>query len=901
MYYNKIVNAYLETAQAVALELQTDLKNGLALGEIKIRTQKYGPNVLKEKRGINPLVLFFSEFSDFLVLILIAAAVVSFFLGEKVDAFMIIAIVLINGLVGFIQEYRVEKAMQQLKKLVTSTTKVYREGSITQIPSSELVPGDLVVLEEGQKVPADIRIIQSYNLNTSEAALTGESTPVTKIIDPLQGELPVGDQKNMVFSGTIITAGEGLGIVINTGMNTEIGKIAKLVSSEVDPITPMQQKLDRLGAFIGKIVLVIATIVALEEYFFGQQKLIESLISAVALAVAAIPEGLPAVVTISLALGTRRLLKQKALIRNLPAAETLGSTDIICCDKTGTLTEGIMSVRKFYLDGQILDIEKIKTLETAMKRLLEMGILSSNARQSHDSTGSKIIGDTTEAALIQVATDRGVEQKELDNLYPRVLQVPFSSDRKMMTVVTQNQNQSFVVSKGATEAILNKCSQIELNGRIIQLTDTEKEQILAANEKMASQALRVLAFAYKTSSVIPAQAGIQKNGSPQPKSGMTNEEIEEDLIFFGLQGMMDPPRVEVKQAINICQNQAGIRVVMITGDHLLTAQAVAKEIGINGKSISGVELDKLSDEEFQSEVESISVYARVSPEHKIRIVKALKLLNHQVAMTGDGVNDAPALKAADIGIAMGITGTDVAKESSDMLLLDDKFNTIVEAVREGRAIYENIRKFVNYLLSSNIMEVLVIFIAVMIGWPLPLLPIHLLWINLVTDGLPAIALGVDPGRADIMSSKPQGFREQIITVKFLRTMFLISTMITIAILSLFGFNKEDLMHAQTMVFTAVVVYELVRIIAIRSEYHLPLFSNKYLWLAMLTSLILQLLVLYLPISIAGNTLQDLFKVVPLSLFDWLIIGGVGIILLMLMKFMVNLTSRTTLTPRSKLS
>jgi P-type Ca2+ transporter type 2C len=867
-------NSYQKTVQEVALQLQTDLKKGLTDSEIKIRTKKYGSNVLKEKKGVNPFVLFFSEFTDFLVLILIAAALVSFFLGEKIDGFMIIAIVLINGIVGFIQEYRVEKAMQQLKKLITSTTKVYRDGSLTQIQSSELVPGDLVILEEGQKVPADIRVIQSYNLNTVEAALTGESTPITKTIEPLQGELAIGDRKNMVFSGTIITSGEGLGIVVSIGMNTEIGEIAKLVSSEKDPITPMQQKLDRLGGFIGKIVLIIAGIVALEEYFFGQQKLIESLISAVALAVAAIPEGLPAVVTISLALGTRRLLKQNALIRNLPAAETLGSTDVICCDKTGTLTEGIMSVRKFYLDGQILDFEKIK-LTNSIKKLLEMALLASNAR-SNQTTG-KIIGDTTEAALVQVALDKGINQQDLDNLYPRVLEVPFSSDRKMMTVVTQNNKESFVVSKGATEAILNKCSQIEINGRIINLTESEKEQILAANEKMASQALRVLAFAYKK------------------VNQATEKDAEGELIFLGLQGMMDPPREEVKQAINICQNQAGIRVVMITGDHLLTAQAVAKEIGINGKSISGLELDKLSDTEFQKQVEEINVYARVSPEHKIRIVKALKLHGHQVAMTGDGVNDAPALKAADIGIAMGITGTDVSKESSDMILLDDKFNTIVEAVKEGRAIYENIRKFVNYLLSSNIMEVLVIFIAVIIGWPLPLLPIHLLWINLVTDGLPAIALGVDPGRKDIMDSKPEAFREQIITIKFLRTMFLISTMITIAILGIFGWSYDNLIHAQTMAFTAVVVYELVRIIAIRSEYHLPLFSNKFLWLAMLISIGLQLLVLYLPITIAGNTLQNLFKVTPLSLIDWLIIGGAGLVLLILMKIAVKITSKTALT------
>ena len=719
---------FAKTSEETASILQTDIKRGLTTQEAESRLQKYGSNELKEGKGKNPFLLFLSEFSDFLVLILIAAAAVSFFLGERIDAFMILAIVAINGIVGFIQEYRVERAIQHLKKLITSQTKIYRDGILLQISSKELVPGDLIILEEGQKVPADIRLDQSFSLSTIEAPLTGESTPISKISDSLSGELPVADQKNMVFSGTIISSGSGLGIVVSTGMNTEIGKIAKLVSSEPEVITPMQKKLDHLGGVIGKIVLGIAVIVGAEEIFFGQQRIIEALISSVALAVAAIPEGLPAVVTISLALGTRRLLKQNALIRNLPAAETLGSTDVICCDKTGTLTEGIMSVRKVYVSGKIVALENTPGAdqnipgmeEKDMKKLLEFGILASNARKGAD----KIIGDTTEAALIQIALDNNINQQDLDNLYPRVLEVPFSSDRKMMSVVTGFDNQIQVVSKGATEAILEKCSQIEKNGQIIRLTQTEKEEILKANENMAKEALRVLAFAYKKS----AHSGGEKNTITPPE--WSQDEIENDLVFLGLQGMKDPPREDIKEAILVCQKQAGIRVVMITGDHLLTAQAIANEIGITGDSISGVDLDKLTDEEFKDQVDKINVYARVNPEHKIRIIKALKLLNHQVAMTGDGVNDAPALKAADIGIAMGITGTDVSKESSDIILLDDKFNTIVDAVREGRTIYENIRKFVNYLLSSNMMEVLVIFIAVILGWPLPLLPIHLLWINL---------------------------------------------------------------------------------------------------------------------------------------------------------------------------
>src|SRR3989344_1322019 len=878
--------AFVKTPEEVGKELQTDFKNGLSSSLAKERLQKYGSNELKEKKGKNPLILFFSEFTDFLVLILIAAALVSFFLGEKIDAFMIIAIVLLNGIVGFIQEYRVEKAIQSLKKLVTSNTKLYRDGHLMQISSKELVPGDLVVLEEGQKVPADIRLTQSFSLTTIEAALTGESTPVSKITDSLKDEVSIADQKNMVFSGTVVSSGKGLGIVIYTGMNTEIGKIAKMVTNETDPVTPMQQKLDHLGSVIGKIVLAVATVFALEEIFFGEQNFIQALISAVALAVAAIPEGLPAVVTISLALGTRRLLKQNALIRNLPAAETLGSTDVICCDKTGTLTEGMMSVRKAYINGQIIDLQDtpgVKSPNTPgvneeIRKLLEMGILASNARTSN----GKIIGDATEAALIQIALDTGINHDELINKYPRVTEIPFSSSRKMMTTVLKAGENMLVTSKGATEILLDKCTRIEKKGEVVNITDKDREEIMKINEQMAKNALRVLAFAYKGL----AHPGGEKNTITPP--GWSQDDIESDLIFLGLQGMMDPPRTEVKIAIKQCTD-AGIRVIMITGDHLLTAKSIASEIGIQDNSITGLELDKLSDEQFQKEVEEINVYARVNPEHKIRIIKALKSLNHQVAMTGDGVNDAPALKAADIGIAMGITGTDVAKDSSDIILLDDKFNTIVEAVKEGRGIYENIRKFVNYLLSSNIMEVLVIFIAVMVGWPLPLLPIHLLWINLVTDGLPAIALGVDPGRSDIMSSQPSRFREEIVNGKFIRTMVLISSMLTVAILGIFGFSKENLMHGQTLVFTAVVLYEMIRIIAIRSEYNLPLFSNKFLWFAISVSIILQLFVLYLPISVSGNSLQELFKVQPLGLIDWIMLLGVGFILLLVMKIITNLT------------
>lgn len=845
-------------------KLNTDLKKGLTVEEAETRLIKYGPNELKKTRGKSALLILFSQFTDLLVIILIIASIASFFLGEGVDAVMIIIIVIMNAIIGFIQEYRVEKAIEHLKKMVTSSQLVYRDGRIIQIASSLLVPGDLVALEEGQKITADIRLVSVINLQTIEAPLTGESTPISKTSDTLEGTLPIGDQKNMVFSGTVVSAGRGMGIVIGTGMSTQIGKIAHLVSSQVDVQTPMQIKLDKLGGLIGKIVVVIAIVVGLEEIFVSRGQLLEAVISAIALAVAAIPEGLPAVVTISLALGTKRLLTHKALIRNLPAAETLGSTEVICTDKTGTLTQGLMNVRQIYLNQVSINIEEKQASPDNLKKLLEIGILSSNARKSN----GNFVGDPTEVALIKIAQQFGVDQDILLKDYDRVGEIPFSSQRKMMTTVSQKNGESLITSKGAVEAILKICTQIEINGQVQTLTEDHKKQILSQNEVFAKEALRVLGFAYK-------------NGGQVPKG-----EEEKNLTFLGLQAMMDPPKEGVKEAILVCEKQAGIRVIMITGDHLITAQAIAKEVGIEGKAVTGEDLDKISEEQFKSEVEQINIYARVNPEHKLRIVKALKLNGHQVAMTGDGVNDAPALKAADIGVGMGITGTDVAKDSSDMILLDDHFGTIVNAVREGRGIYENIRRFVAYLLSANAMEVMIIFFSILLGWPLPLLPIHLLWINLVTDGLPAVALGVDPARPNIMTSHPKEFKQEIVNLAFFKFLAVISGLVTIAVLVIIGLMKNEQLHEQTMAFTAVVVFEMIIIWAIRSQYKLSLFSNKYLVIAVSTSLVLQLIVLYLPLQIGNASLQELFKVTPLGLSDWIIILGSGGLLTILWKILL---------------
>lgn len=859
-------NFFSISPEDTASKLRTDLKMGLTSQEASQRLTQYGSNELKQTKGKNPLMILFSQFTDLLVIILILASLASWFLGEGVDAIMIVIIVIMNAVIGFIQEYRVEKAIEHLKKMVTSNQLVYRDGKIIQISSTELVPGDLVALEEGQKITADIRLTDAINLQTVEAPLTGESTPVSKNIDTLQGKLTIGDQKNMVFSGTIVSAGKGTGVVVGTGMNTEIGKIAHLVSSQADVQTPMQIKLDKLGGLIGKIVLIIAVVVGLEEVFISQGSLIEAIVSSIALAVAAIPEGLPAVVTISLALGTKRLLAHKALIRNLPAAETLGSTEVICTDKTGTLTAGVMNVRKIYFNEISLNLDaksKTKTPDN-LNKLLEIGILSSNARKSDEN----FVGDPTEIALIKIAMENGVDQDTLLKKYDRIGEVPFTSDRKMMTTVSKDEGSEIVTSKGSVEAILRVASQIEINGKVEKLTEDHKKKILAQNESLAKEALRVLAFAYKTGKTVA-------KGTE-----------EKDLIFIGLQAMMDPPKEGVKEAIEVCQKEAGIRVIMITGDHLITAQAIAKEVGIVGEAITGEDLDKITQEDFVKRVEQINIYARVNPEHKLRIVNALKAKGYQVAMTGDGVNDAPALKAADIGIGMGVTGTDVAKDSSDMILLDDHFGTIVKAVREGRGIYENIRKFVAYLLSANAMEVMIIFFSILLGWPLPLLPIHLLWINLVTDGLPAVALGVDPARPNIMTSHPKEFKQQIVNMAFFKFLAVISGFVTIAVLVIIGLMKNEPLHEQTMAFTAVVIFEMIIIWAIRSQYKLSVFSNKYLFLAVSASLVLQLVVLYLPLKIGNATLQELFKVTPLNLTDWLIILGAGGMLAILWKIIL---------------
>jgi P-type Ca2+ transporter type 2C len=871
---------YQRSAEDVCRELEVDPKQGLSSTEAAQRLSRHGRNILERKKKISPWKIFFEQFKDFLILILLGAAIISLVLGlveeggSITEGLLILIIVFAIALVGFLNEYKAEKTIEALKALVALRAKVIRDGEVQEIDSTELVPGDIVVLEEGQKVPADIRLIDTITLQAVEGSLTGESQPVLKQIEVINEEVTVGDRKNMVFSSTNVASGKGSGVVTGTGSNTEIGKIATLVEEAEDEQTPLQRKLDRLGRQMGYGVMAICVAVFVIIFFLDKEalasplsrRLIMAFIAAVALAVAAIPEGLAFVVRVSLALGARRMAKRNALVRKLPAVEALGSTDTICSDKTGTLTKGEMTVRSVWADGQgyqfsgsgysatgeiTHDGRAIVNL-AALEPVLKVGLLCNN---SHIKDG-KVIGDPTEAALLVAA-----QKAKLDDFSAeRVGEIPFTSDRKQMSTIHQDQDGYYVASKGAVEMILKSCTQTLHGGRPVPLTDEMREEILDQNRKMSQEALRVLAFAYK-----------------ETKEQPTEKSAENGLIFAGLQGMMDPPRLEIKETIEAVTGRAGIKVIMITGDHVETAKAVGREIGIVGEALTGAELDKLSQEGFEKQVEHISIYARVSPEHKIRIVQALKKHGHQVAMTGDGVNDAPAIKAADIGIAMGITGTDVAKEAADVVLLDDHFVTIVNAVEEGRGIFDNVRKFVNYLVSSNIAEVITVTLGIIMFGELALTAVQLLFINIVTDGLPAVALGSDPAEDGIMDHPPGRFQQEIINVRLWIEMFAFGIVMTAVLLYRFAglLEHEGIRHAVALAFTGMVVMEMVRLIGLRSDYHIGWLSNPWLLVALASSFALQLIVLYTPLA-------DIFQAKGLNGDDWiyLLIGALVVFIVM---------------------
>ncbi len=879
-------------------ELLESLKvteKGLSTEEAERRLKEFGPNELVEKKKVSPLQIFLGQFKDIFVIMLLFAMSVSLIIaitrdaGEFVDAATIGAIIFLNAIVGFVQEYRSEKAMEAMKQLTAPKARVLRDGKETLIPSKEVVPGDVVLLEAGDRIPADARVLEVVDLKSDEAILTGESTAVDKKDVVLAPKTAVADRKNSLFMATHLTYGRGKAVITNTGMKTEFGKVAEMVQSVEQTETPLKQKLTKFAKKLGIIIVFVSVaIFALELYEIFAiggggsfehilDQLIEAFEVAIALAVSAVPEGLPAVVTVSLALGARELAKRKALIRRLSSAETLGATDIICSDKTGTLTKGEMTVRKIYVNGKMVDVtgagyepkgeflvdgNKIDaTKESDLELLLKSSTLCANA--TYD--GTKVLGDTTEGALIVAATKAGMNKTELDAEYTRLQEVPFTSERKRMTTVHKTPDGKVVsYVKGAVEILLDRSVSIIKDGKVTSLSASEKQEILKTNEKMANQALRVLAIAYKE---LP----------PISNTEYDEEELESDLVFIGLAGMIDPPRDEAKGANELCR-KAGIKTVMITGDHKLTAVAIAKELTIMNEgdlAFTGAELDKMSDTEFEDIVEKAVVYARVSPEHKLRIVKAFKDKGHIVAMTGDGVNDAPALKQADIGIAMGITGTDVTREAADMVLADDNFATIVTAVEGGRAIYDNIRKFSFFLLRSNFDELLVIgvfaLLSPFIGGEeliLPLSPAMILWINLVTDGGPALALSMDPPQEDLMSLKPRNPNEGILHGRFAS---ILATFVTqfvgtgvLFAVAYFVWGRP-LAEAQTMAFIQATLQELLVVWNCRSEtksaFRLSFTSNKFLLIAVVGSGIVTMLVPY----------TGLLGTVPLDLMDWLII------------------------------
>ncbi len=842
-------------------KLKTSEK-GLSEKEAKKRLEQYGYNELKEKKRASLFSMFLKQFKNILVIILLAAILVSIFIGEFVDASVIFIIVILNAILGVVQEYRTEKSIDALKKLQEAKTIVIRDGKKKEIVAKDIVPGDIIAIEEGSKITADARLIDAIELRVDESSLTGESTPVEKKITKVS-KAAIAEQKDMVFSGTNVLRGRGKAIITNTGMNTEIGRIAELIEEAEEKQTPLQKKLDSFGKKLGIAILIICALIFIIDLWregnYSLAAITDTFLVAVSLAVAAIPEGLPAIVTISLALGVKRMVKRNALVRKLPTIETLGSTTTICSDKTGTLTVNKMTVREvfvddkfikvtgegydikgdFFIDNKKLDVKNIELL-------LKIGAYCNDAE-----LGDGFVGDPTEIALLVVA-----KKADINLIGKRISEEPFQSEKKYMAVTYDINGKKYSYYKGASEVILNKCKYTLKNGRMIILDDKEKKRLLKINDDMANRALRVLAMAYTD---------------------------DDKLIFVGFTGMIDPPRKEVKEAIRKCQ-EAGIRAVMITGDHILTAKAIAKEIGLNGEAITGAEIETKNEAELRKIVKKISIFARVNPEHKVKILLALKKEKNIVAMTGDGVNDAPALKNADIGIAMGIIGTDVSREASDMILTDDNFASIVNAVEEGRGIYDNIKKFIAYLLSSNLGEVLIIFFALVLNLPLPLVAVQLLWLNLVTDGLPAVALGVDPAKKDIMKDKPRKSDENILTKRLSFNIIGMGILIAFATLFLFREHLPNVDEARTAAFTGLVIFELVRLYVIRSEYRLGIFSNWMLIVAVLSSIILQLIVVYVPV------LNIAFKTVPLGLGEWYTIavasGGL-IIANIILRFISN--------------
>lgn len=877
---------YLKDIKTVLNNLDTDVNTGLSSSEAKARLEKYGPNKLKEKKGKSFLQKVLEQLLDPMVLILIVAAIISSLQGDMVETLIILAIVILNAGMSLIQEGKAENSLKALQKMSAPHAKVLRDGHYTEIESFDLVPGDIVSLETGDIVPADIRLIESQNLSSDESSLTGESVPVDKDAEKIfENNIEIGDRDNYIHSSSIITRGRCIGVVATTGHNTEIGKIATNIQESDDEETPLQKKLANLSKVLGFLVIGISILVFIIGLFRDDLTPLESLMTAVSLSVAAIPEGLAAVVTIVLSIGMNRMSQRNAIVKKLLSVETLGTTTFICSDKTGTLTQNEMTVKKVFTDDKEFDVEGVGYAPEGdfllqnnvinpkeyneLQLLLTAASLNSDAKLINSENKWEIMGDPTEGALVTLGHKGGLENTSLNQKYPRVKEYPFDSNRKMMTTFHTNyfNNEFISFTKGAPDIIFDKCSHILINGKIIEFTEELKNQYLNKNTEYARQALRVLAYAFRKWDKLPTDID------------PTN--IENNLILIGISGMIDPSRPEAKIAIKECKS-AGIVPVMITGDYLETALAIAKDLGIATKddeAIMGKELNNMTPEQIREIVKTKRVFARVSPENKVQIVTALKDNNEIAAMTGDGVNDAPAIKKADIGIAMGITGTDVAKNTAQVILTDDNFATIVHAVEEGRIIYANIKKFVAFLLSCNLGEVLIMLVAMLTGMPIPLTVIQLLWLNLVTDSFPALALGVEKGEPDIMQQPPRKTDEQIISKDIRDNIASQSIAIAVATLGAFyiALNylypnlSTELNHtaSRTVAFMTLILSELFRAFSARSEkytvWELRIFSNMQLVYAFISSALLTILVIYLPFT------QNLFDVISLDLKAWLVV------------------------------
>lgn len=865
-----------------------DPATGLRTSEAKRRLRRVGANQLTEGQRISPLVLLLNQFKDFMVLVLLAATLVSGLLGEYTDAIAIIAIVVLNAVLGFVQEVKAERSLQVLKQLSAPTARVLRDGKWQRMPAAELVPGDVVGLESGDRIPADVRFLQVEGLYVEESALTGESLPVEKTNVRLnRSDVPLGDRKNMGYMGTMVVRGTAKAVVVDTGMRTEMGRIAHLIQSTETVQTPLQRRLEQLGKILIAVALMLTALVVVTGILHGHDAY-KMFLSGVSLAVAAIPEGLPAIVTIALALGVQRMIRRRAIVRKLPSVETLGCATVICSDKTGTLTQNKMTVTRVWADRQLMEVtgsgfdpegafllngREVRVDQSpALRRLLEIAVLCNNAALITENGRNgrlrrrretwRIDGDPTEGALLVTGAKGGMKQEQMKRDWRREKEFPFDSSRKMMSVIVERGGKRMLLAKGAPDVLINKCTHIWHEGRIQPMTERLRAEALQTNEQLASMALRNLAFAFR-----------EFHGTTASERETT---LERNLVFVGLAGMIDPPREEVREAILNCR-KAGIKTVMITGDHQATAVAIARQLGIlqaGGLTVTGRDLYNMSESELKEKVHHIDVYARVSPEHKLRIVQALQANGHVVAMTGDGVNDAPAIKAADIGIAMGVTGTDVSKEASALVLADDNFTTIAAAIEEGRSIYDNIRKFISYLLASNVGEILVMFIAMMAGMPLPLVPIQILWVNLVTDGLPALALGVDPPEENTMNRPPRNSRESIfargVGWKILTRGLLIGVFTVGAFWVVYTETPDDLVRAQTVAFATLVMSQLVYVFDCRSNltvFHRHPLENKPLVLAVLSSVLLLIGVIYYA------PLQPVFHTVALSLREWALVAA----------------------------